>query len=895
MSRGLRSLSAGGRKSRRERSPRHSYSKALPYPYQPTATRTKHTIARRKAIPSGHRHPVTPSFVNYTFKKAEQQLNAVQAYPNALTELSAIGRYRLLIVAGCAALVLETLVRYFVGDADAVGQLYRVVGSIGLAATALTLRRNDRTHPYADWLYLFGAVLIVGDVAIHVGAVGLTPLATLSAYLYVTVLAVVCVRRAQLVAFLGVAFVLFMLAAVKTDAPEEAIVTFFRMQLASSILIYLLVAYFISANSRIRRHQRLTQSLFEQANDGFAYADTQTLKLLGANPKLRALCQVDDSEELVQFGLRVFKRICHRDGQRPRDAIRDILEGAGWRKTVTIVGAKGGEFSADIVVRRICDADHDVIGVRLSDVTQRVQAEDELRRRDELLDHSQSLARMGGWEMDLRTGEVRGTRTIYDLFGRAPGSRLALDDPGVYASAEDHRRLTAAIAACAERGEHVDVAVRLNAAHGALSIRVIAEPGYERGEVTHITGVTVDISDRVQREADLRKAKEAAEAAAVARARFLAKMSHEIRTPMNGVIGMTTLVLDSDLTAEQREHLQIVRACGDALLTIINDILDFSKIDADQIVLEQRPFDFQACVAEAVEMVRSSAASKRLMLTAHTRKAAGTFVGDKGRIRQVLVNLLTNAIKFTENGSVTVNAGVTKNGDGTARLRVAVTDTGIGIPQENLDKIFDPFVQNDASTTRKYGGTGLGLSISRSLAREMGGQIEVKSEPGTGSEFTFYAVVRVGLPEVPGPAAIQDAGSTRPLEDMKVLLAEDNVVNQKLARRMLQKLGAEIDVAGNGRDAISMLGQYPYPLVLMDVQMPELDGLEATRCIRVSKQLTQPYIIAMTATAMAEDRQACFDAGMNDFIAKPVLPADMRAAIDLALNKLREQPPAELH
>ncbi len=413
------------------------------------------------------------------------------------------------------------------------------------------------------------------------------------------------------------------------------------------------------------------------------------------------------------------------------------------------------------------------------------------------------------------------------------------------------------------------------------------------GKIIACVEVARDVTERRQREEELRLAKEAAESASAAKSHFLASMSHEIRTPMNGVIGMVKLALRNDLSPRERECLVMAKCSAESLLRLLNDLMDFSKIEARKLELVSVPFNLDESIGEAVSLVGVEAQGKGIKLSQEISPAIPRLlVGDPGRLTQVFINLIGNAVKFTEMGEVVVRAEAQSESAGEVLLHFSVSDTGIGIPEDKQEVIFEAFTQADGSTTRNFGGTGLGLAISARLVELMGGKIEVESTVGKGS--TFHFTVRFGLSSegedsVHGPggkyrreAAAGWTPLPEPLRRLRVLLAEDNLINRKLAVSILEDRGHAVRVANNGKEAVALFRAEPFDLILMDVQMPETDGLQAASAIRELEKRNggRIPILAMTAYALQGDRERCLSAGMDGHIPKPVDPDELVGTVE---------------
>jgi signal transduction histidine kinase/DNA-binding response OmpR family regulator len=555
---------------------------------------------------------------------------------------------------------------------------------------------------------------------------------------------------------------------------------------------------------------------------------------------------------------------------------------------------------------------------------ERKESEEKILRLTELLEQSQMLAHVGGYENHIRQGVIYWTDETHRIHGTNPETYVpSIETVRNHYAPECQAMLDTAFQTAIKSGRGFDIELEVLPAKDRRTwVRHTCTAILEDGETVKLVGALQDITERKQAEAQLIEANcqleratarandlaAQAETANAAKSEFLANMSHELRTPMHGVLGMLGLLRDTSLGPEQRQLAETAQANAESLLGLLDNILDFSRIEAGKVILETLDFDLRSLLDEVSDLLAPSARSKSVEYNCVIASDLPVVLrGDRGRLRQVLVNLIGNAFKFTECGNVTLRAGLLREGDdGSVVTCFSVTDTGIGIAADMLPVIFRKFTQEDASTTRRHGGTGLGLAISKQLVELMGGKLAVDSTKGKGSTFRFtLALARPNRHPESAPefreasrqgveADIGRADLVPPRDALRVLVAEDNPTNQAVATGILSRLGLKADVVPNGTAAVKALENFPYALVLMDVQMPELDGIETTGIIRDPQSRVLDHqipVIAMTAHVRQSDRDRCLKAGMNAFVSKPFSYSDLAKVLGEWLPLPRQSSP----
>ncbi|CAC5341059.1 MULTISPECIES: chemotaxis protein CheB [Planktothrix] len=551
------------------------------------------------------------------------------------------------------------------------------------------------------------------------------------------------------------------------------------------------------------------------------------------------------------------------------------------------------------------------VGGVITEITEEKETQKEGKRAKDRLEEAQSISHLGNWELNLQTQKMRCSKELFKIIS----FDFNLGEPTLAQlitciHVEDKARFLEALEQLKTQGIAYDIDIKIIRCHDGeiRHINAIGKPGYnQENQITNIYGTMLDISDRKQAEIALSKAKEGAEAGTKAKGDFLANMSHEIRTPMNGVIGIIQLLLMTDLSPEQKKLVDMIRDSGNLLLTIINDILNLSKIESGNFELEEHPFVLRTVVQSIFDLLQREILDKKIDFTySIDPDIPDGFLGDSDRLRQIFLNLLGNAVKFTDNSSISIQIIGQPISEQKYELIISIQDQGIGIDSDKINHLFQPFNQADTSINRKYGGTGLGLVISKNLVNLMSGTIWVESQGNIGGNpppdffldpeepqtqgSTFYFTLQLKLaseseinlltnPPLPQIKKIYDQSQ------LKILIADDDEINQEFGLLLLKTFGYDADIANNGLEVLELLKKQSYDIILMDMQMPEMDGLTATKMIRESSQ-TQPWIIAVTANVLERDRQKCLEVGMNDYLSKPIMIEDFNHAISKYLGSL---------
>jgi PAS domain S-box-containing protein len=518
------------------------------------------------------------------------------------------------------------------------------------------------------------------------------------------------------------------------------------------------------------------------------------------------------------------------------------------------------------------------------------ELEAKLLEKEERINLAVHAAKIGIWDWHLPSNALHWDDSMYEIYELPAHIFDGLFDIWQQSILpEDHPAIMTQLNDVIRNGHVFDAEFRIRTAAGRLKFlktkaKLIRD---ETGSPVRMMGANWDITEVKEKEAQLVEARERAHEASAVKSQFLANMSHEIRTPLNGIIGMTDVLLTESFPPHQFEALETIKSCCRGLMDIVNDVLDLSKIESGFMTLKPHVFDLHECLRSVTDLHQLQAKAKSLKLTLENENSSLQINADEGKVRQVLNNLLSNALKFTKEGGISI-AVEHKADSSPAEILITVTDSGIGIEPDNLESIFTPFQQVDNSKTREVGGTGLGLTICRKVAQMMGGTLTVDSVPHVGSSFTFHFHADI-VAHATKPQNSDQAGrdQTAPSNNLRILVVEDNLINQKVIERMLAKLGYRCTMANDGLAAIQMAKKSQYDIIFMDIHLPKLNGIEATEQIRTQTANKDSVFVAITADIFGENREICHQVGMKYFLAKPIQIENLKVTIDQIKNDLQ--------